>query len=76
MKQGNQAVFTNGSQTRYVYDASGVKQKRIHITAVDNIVVPLKTVMELSDDQILTGGTDNCHNVIFAEEYEGFFELI
>ena len=68
--------FTNGSQTRYVYDASGVKQKRIHITAVDNIVVPLKTVMELSDDQILTGGTDNCHNVIFAEEYEGFFELI
>lgn len=23
--------FTNGSQTRYVYDASGVKQKRIRI---------------------------------------------
>ena len=68
--------FTNGSQIRYVYDASGVKLKRIYITAVDNIVVPLKTVMELSDDQILTGGTDNCHNVIFAEEYEGFFELI
>ncbi|MDE6151470.1 MAG: RHS repeat-associated core domain-containing protein, partial [Prevotella sp.] len=25
--------FTNGSQTRYVYDANGVKLKRIHITA-------------------------------------------
>ena len=66
MKQGNQAVFTNGSQTRYVYDANGVKQKRIHITAVDNIVVPLKTVMELSDDQILTSDTtEYLGNLVF-----------
>ena len=58
--------FTNGSQTRYVYDASGVKQKRIHITAVDNIVVPLKTVMELSDDQILTSDTtEYSGNLVF-----------
>lgn len=68
MKQGNLTVFTNGSQTRYVYDASGVKQKRIHITAVDNIVVPLKTVMELSDDQILASDTDIRHNGIWIEE--------
>ncbi len=66
MKQGNQAVFTNGSQTRYIYDASGVKLKRIHITAVDNIVVPLKTVMELSDDQILTSDTtEYLGNLVF-----------
>ena len=60
--------FTNGSQTRCVYDASGVKQKRIHITAVNNIVVPLKTVMELSDDQILASDTDIRHNGIWIEE--------
>ncbi len=76
MKQGNQAVFTNGSQTRYVYDANGVKLKRIHITAVDNIVVPLKTVMELSDDQILTSDTDIHHKGILSEEDEGIFERI
>ncbi|MDE6150854.1 MAG: RHS repeat-associated core domain-containing protein, partial [Prevotella sp.] len=58
--------FTNGSQTRYVYDANGMKLKRIHITAVDNIVVPLKTVMELSDDQILTSDTtEYCGNLVF-----------
>ena len=45
-----------------------MKLKRIHITAVDNIVVPLKTVMELSDDQILASDTDIRHNGIWIEE--------
>ncbi|MCM1207172.1 MAG: hypothetical protein NC431_11040, partial [Firmicutes bacterium] len=37
--------FTNGCQTRYVYDANGTELKRIHVTAVDNIVVPMRAAV-------------------------------
>ncbi|NPD80663.1 hypothetical protein HPS57_01510 [Prevotella sp. PINT] len=49
--------FTNGNQTEYIYDANGTKLRRIHRTAVDNIVVPINTTVKLSEDQILTSDT-------------------
>ncbi|MCM1078563.1 MAG: DUF6443 domain-containing protein [Bacteroidales bacterium] len=58
--------FTNGCQTQYVYDANGTKLKRIYITAVDNIVVPLRTTITLTDDQILASDTTEYFgNLIF-----------
>ncbi|TGX81763.1 hypothetical protein E5358_09550, partial [Palleniella muris] len=58
--------FTNGSQTKYVYDANGVKLRRIHLTAVDNIVVPINTTVKLSENQILTSDTtDYLGDLIF-----------
>ncbi len=49
--------FTNGSQTEYIYDANGTKLRRIHRTAVDNIVVPINTTVKLSENQTLTSDT-------------------
>lgn len=54
--------FTDGSVTEYVYDASGVKLKTLHRTAVPGIEVPYGTVYEhtastvLSSDSTLYAG--------------------
>ncbi|TGX79835.1 hypothetical protein E5358_14465 [Palleniella muris] len=49
--------FTNGGQTEYAYDANGIKLRRIHRTAVDNIVVPINTTVKFTKNQIQTNDT-------------------
>ena len=46
--------FTDGSVTEYVYDASGVKLKALHRTAVPGIEVPYGTVYEHTSSTVLS----------------------
>ena len=44
--------FTDGSQTRYKYSATGEKLRVIHQTAVPNITVPIGSARELAPSEI------------------------
>lgn len=46
--------FINGHTTRYVYAADGTKLRTTHVTAVENVTVPMNSAIELTDAQILS----------------------
>lgn len=58
--------FSNGNKTRFVYTPDGTKLRTTHITAVDGIVVPLSSTVELADYQILNSdSTEYFGNFIY-----------
>ena len=74
--------FTDGSVTEYVYDASGVKLKALHRTAVPGIEVPYGTVYEhtpstlLSSDSTLYAGPFVLSGDSLRYKYDGGSVLI
>ena len=74
--------FTDGSVTEYVYDASGVKLKTLHRTAVPGIDVPYGTVYEhtastvLSSDSTLYAGPFVLSGDSLRYQYDGGSILI
>ena len=74
--------FTDGSVTEYVYDASGVKLKTLHRTAVPGIEVPYGTVYEhtastvLSSDSTLYAGPFVLSGGSLRYKYDGGSVLI
>ena len=74
--------FTDGSVTEYVYDASGVKLKALHRTAVPGIEVPYGTVYEhtsstvLSSDSTLYAGPFVLSGDSLRYQYDGGSILI
>ena len=74
--------FTDGSVTEYVYDASGVKLKTLHRTAVPGIEVPYGTVYEhtsstvLSSDSTLYAGPFVLSGDSLRYKYDGGSVLI
>ena len=74
--------FTDGSVTEYVYDASGVKLKTLHRTAVPGIEVPYGTVYEhtastvLSSDSTLYAGPFVLSGDSLRYQYDGGSILI
>ena len=74
--------FTDGSVTEYVYDASGVKLKTLHRTAVPGIDVPYGTVYEhtsstvLSSDSTLYAGPFVLSGDSLRYKYDGGSVLI
>ena len=74
--------FTDGSVTEYVYDASGVKLKALHRTAVPGIEVPYGTVYEhtsstvLSSDSTLYAGPFVLSGGSLRYKYDGGSVLI
>ena len=74
--------FTDGSVTEYVYDASGVKLKTLHRTAVPGIDVPYGTVYEhtsstvLSSDSTLYAGPFVLSGDSLRYQYDGGSVLI
>ena len=74
--------FTDGSVTEYVYDASGVKLKTLHRTAVPGIEVPYGTVYEhtastvLSSDSTLYAGPFVLSGDSLRYQYDGGSVLI
>lgn len=64
-----QIQFTNGNTIRYVYSPLGKKLRTVHLTAVDNVVVPMGSVMELSADQILfADSTDYSGSFVYEND--------
>lgn len=58
--------FTNGNTIRYIYSPSGKKLRTIYVTAINNIIVPLGSTVELSGTQILTvDSTDYSGGIIY-----------
>lgn len=58
--------FSNGNTTNYLYDASGVKRRVTHQTAVAGVNVPMGSIVALTGTQVAhTVTTDYCGNVIY-----------
>ena len=58
--------FTNGNTIIYLYYADGIKRSATYITAVDNITVPMGSIMPLTSSQILfRNKVEYCGNKIY-----------
>ena len=58
--------FTEGHTSEYLYDAAGVKRKVKQVTTTGNLLVPMGSMLPVSNDSIKEiTQTDYCGNVIY-----------
>lgn len=58
--------FNNGNMTNYLYSTNGHKCRVTHLTAVNNVIIPMGSIISLPAEQvknIIT--TDYCNNIIY-----------